>query len=158
MQETGVLSQGQEDPPESEWLPTPVFVPGESHGQRSLVGYSPWGHKELDTTERLTVLQRQEVRGAVQGSDRDPSALCVGTTYFCGCFGFIPHTGLSMKETGGHETTDGFFGVGGESNMIHRYFSFTISLPASILSLPARPHRLSFPHVFLLAWRYVSEG
>ena len=69
MQETGVLSQGQEDPPESEWLPTPVFLPGESHGQRSLVGYSPWGHKELDTTERLTVLQRQEVRGAVQGSD-----------------------------------------------------------------------------------------
>ena len=31
--------------------PTPVFLPGESHGQRSLVGYSPWGHKELDTTE-----------------------------------------------------------------------------------------------------------
>ena len=29
-----------------EWKPTPVFVPGESHGQRSLVGYSPWGHKE----------------------------------------------------------------------------------------------------------------
>ena len=29
-----------------EWLPTPVFLPGKSHGQRSLVGYSPWGHKE----------------------------------------------------------------------------------------------------------------
>ena len=33
------------------WQPTPVFLPGESHGQRSLVGYSPWGHKESDTTE-----------------------------------------------------------------------------------------------------------
>ena len=33
--------------------PTPVFLPWESHGWRSLVGYSPWGHKELDTTERL---------------------------------------------------------------------------------------------------------
>ena len=33
------------------WQPTPVVLPGESHGQRSLVGYSPWGHKELDTTE-----------------------------------------------------------------------------------------------------------
>ena len=32
---------------------TPVFLPGKSHGQKSLVGYSPWGHKELDTTERL---------------------------------------------------------------------------------------------------------
>ena len=31
--------------------PTPVFLPGESHGQRSLVGYSLWGHKESDTTE-----------------------------------------------------------------------------------------------------------
>ena len=35
------------------WQPTPVFLPGESHGQRSLVGYSPWDHKESDTTERL---------------------------------------------------------------------------------------------------------
>ena len=33
------------------WQPTPVFLPGESHGQRSLVGYSPWGHKESDTAE-----------------------------------------------------------------------------------------------------------
>ena len=33
------------------WQPTPVFLPRKSHGQRSLVGYSPWGCKELDTTE-----------------------------------------------------------------------------------------------------------
>ena len=33
------------------WQPTPVFLPGESHRQRSLAGYSPWGHKESDTTE-----------------------------------------------------------------------------------------------------------
>ena len=37
------------------WQPTPVFLPGKSHGQRSLVGCSPRGHKELDTTERLTL-------------------------------------------------------------------------------------------------------
>ena len=35
------------------WHPTPVLLPGKSHGQRSLVSCSPWGHKELDTTERL---------------------------------------------------------------------------------------------------------
>ena len=35
------------------WQSTPVFLPGESHGRRSLVGYSPWGRKESDTTERL---------------------------------------------------------------------------------------------------------
>ena len=33
------------------WQPTPVFLPGESHGQRSLVGYSPRGHKKLDMAE-----------------------------------------------------------------------------------------------------------
>ena len=35
------------------WQSTPVFLPGKSHGQRSLVGYSSWGRKESDTTERL---------------------------------------------------------------------------------------------------------
>ena len=35
-------------PRRREWLPTPVFLPGELHGQRNLVGYSLWGHKELD--------------------------------------------------------------------------------------------------------------
>ena len=38
---------------EVKWQPTPVLLPGESHGGRSLVGYSPWGHKESDRTERL---------------------------------------------------------------------------------------------------------
>ena len=38
-----------------ERLPTPVFLLGESHGQRSLEGYSPWGRKEQDTTERLSL-------------------------------------------------------------------------------------------------------
>ena len=53
MQETRVQSLGQEDPLEKGWLPTPVLS-GESHGQRSLVSYSSWGHKELDMNERLT--------------------------------------------------------------------------------------------------------
>ena len=42
-------------PGEGNGLPTPVFLPGEFHGQRSLVGYSLWGHKELDMTGRLTL-------------------------------------------------------------------------------------------------------
>ena len=36
-----------------QWQPTPVLLPGKSHGWRSLVGYSPWGRKELDMTEQL---------------------------------------------------------------------------------------------------------
>ena len=48
MQETQVQSLGWEDPLEKGWQPTPVFLPGESHGQRSLIGYSPWGREESD--------------------------------------------------------------------------------------------------------------
>ena len=40
-----------EDPWTSKWEPTPVFLPGKSHGQRSLVSYSPWGRKGSDMTE-----------------------------------------------------------------------------------------------------------
>ena len=44
--------------------PTPVFLPGKSHGQRSLAGYSPWGHKESDMTEQLNNKRREgEVGG-----------------------------------------------------------------------------------------------
>ena len=52
MQETGVQTLGQEDALEKEMAtqPTPVFLPGEFYGQRSLVGYSPWGCKESNTT------------------------------------------------------------------------------------------------------------
>jgi len=38
-----------------EWLPSPVFLPGEFHGQRNLVGYSPWGRKESDMTKTFTL-------------------------------------------------------------------------------------------------------
>ena len=53
MQETQIRSLGRENPLEK-GLPSLVLLPGESHGQRSLVGYSPWGRKESDTTERLS--------------------------------------------------------------------------------------------------------
>ena len=53
MQETWVQSLGWEDPLEKEMATTPVLLPGKSHGRKSLIGYSPWGRKELDTTEWL---------------------------------------------------------------------------------------------------------
>ena len=56
VRETWVQSLGQEDLLEKEMEPTPVFLPGKSHGRRSLVGYSPWGHKGSDMTERLHFL------------------------------------------------------------------------------------------------------
>ena len=53
MQETGVQSLGQEDLLEKEIATHSVFLPGKSHGQWSLVGYSPWNRKESDMTERF---------------------------------------------------------------------------------------------------------
>ena len=53
MQETWFDPWVRKIPWRRTWYPTPVFLPGESRGQRTLVGYSPWDRKESDTTERL---------------------------------------------------------------------------------------------------------
>ena len=53
--ETQVRSLGQKIPWKRTCPPTPVFLPGEFHGQRSLVAYNPWDHKESDTTKWLTL-------------------------------------------------------------------------------------------------------
>ena len=56
MHETQVQSLAWEDPLEKGMtLPTPVFLPGEFNEERSLVGYSSWGHKKLDTSEQPTL-------------------------------------------------------------------------------------------------------
>ena len=55
MLETWVPSLSWEDPLEKGMATRSRTLPGESHGQRSLVGCSPWGHKESDTTEQLTL-------------------------------------------------------------------------------------------------------
>ena len=61
--------------------PTAVFMPGESHGQRSLAGYSPWSCKESDTTERLTHKHTYKGKTKAQGGDgelRSPSWVMSG--------------------------------------------------------------------------------
>ena len=53
--ETRVPSPSWEDPLEKEMATHPSVLARESHGQRSLVGYSPWGRKESDTTEQINI-------------------------------------------------------------------------------------------------------
>ena len=48
--DVGLIPDSGRSPGEENGKPTPVFLPGKSHGQRSLVGYSPWGHKGVNTT------------------------------------------------------------------------------------------------------------
>ena len=50
-EEVSSITESGRFPWRRDWQPTPVFLPGESHGQRSLAGYSPYSHKELDTTK-----------------------------------------------------------------------------------------------------------
>ena len=50
----------EKTPWRKEWLPSPVLLPGESYGQRSLVDYSPWGRKELGMTKQLTCREKPE--------------------------------------------------------------------------------------------------
>ena len=51
----GLIPGSGRSPGEGKWQPIPVLLPGESHGGRSLVGYSPWGCKDSDTTERKVI-------------------------------------------------------------------------------------------------------
>ena len=53
----GLIPGSGRIPWKREWLLSPVFLPGDFHGQRSLEGYSPWCCKEWDMTERLTLPQ-----------------------------------------------------------------------------------------------------
>ena len=81
------------------WHATPVFLPEESHGQRSLVGYSPWGHQESDTTEYSTTdtcahIWMPQVPGDCQSSSLRP--WCHGDqTPIC----WIPHSALMELGT-----------------------------------------------------------
>ena len=77
MQEMWVRSLGREDPLEMEMESTPVLLPGKAHGQRSLVGYSPWGHKELDMTERLHF-----TRPLIANVINDKTGLALQFSYF----------------------------------------------------------------------------
>ena len=52
--DTGLVPGSGRPPWRRKWQPTPVFLPGKSHGQRSLAGYSPQGHKASDTAEQLS--------------------------------------------------------------------------------------------------------
>ena len=52
--DVGFYPQIRKIPWRKKWQSMLVFLPGKSHGQRRLVGYSPWGHKELNMTERLS--------------------------------------------------------------------------------------------------------
>ena len=66
---TGLIPGLGRSPGGRKWQPTPVFFPGESHGQRSLAGYSPKGHKESHMTERLSMQHSENTFYNLNSSD-----------------------------------------------------------------------------------------
>ena len=64
MQETQVQSRVRKIPWTRAWQPIPVFLPGEFHGLKSLMSYSPWGHRDSDMTEQL--LWERDIRNLEQ--------------------------------------------------------------------------------------------
>ena len=103
MRETQVQPVDQEIPWRGEWQPTLIFLPGESHGQRSLAGYSPWGGKESDTTERLshhhhldiystTLIFFRNLRGAV-------GLQCCGSSRCMAVMQLYRHTWISSLSS-----------------------------------------------------------
>ena len=59
------------------WHPTPVFLSRESHGQRSLAAYSPWGHKESDMTEQLSTAQMHQLGKIFMICCKEKNASCI---------------------------------------------------------------------------------
>ena len=71
-EEQQTRSLGGKIPWRRKWQPDPVFLPGKSHGQRSLVGYSPGGHEEPDTTEQLNTGAKELVQSITAKLDQNP--------------------------------------------------------------------------------------
>ena len=82
MWETRVQSLGRKISWRRKWQPSPVFLPGKSHGQRSLVGYSPSGRKGSDATERLHVYQLRKAATSPPIEDLQVQCACV---WICTC-------------------------------------------------------------------------
>ena len=86
-----ILEDSRRAPWSRKWKPTPVFLPGEFHAQRSLLGYSPWNHKESDTTEIRIALF--DFPGGSVGKE---------SAYNVGDLGLIPGLGRSPGEGNGN--------------------------------------------------------
>ena len=98
MQEAWIWSLGREIHWRREWLHTPVFLPGELYGERSLAGYSPWSHIESDMTEntgQVQMMTRVRIFNTWVKKMREETWICIckavsrgpsvaGTDWFCG--------------------------------------------------------------------------
>ena len=121
-----------------QWEPTPVLLPGKSHGRRSLVSWSPWGHEESDTTERLHFHFSLSCIGEGNGNPLQCSCLenprDVGAWWAAVC-------GVARV---GHDWRDLAAAVAAAAELVFRYFFFFI-FPVAFLATGNLPSLFS-PH------------
>ena len=98
----GLDSQVRKIPWSRKWQPMLIFLPGKFYGQRSLVAYCPWSHKESDRTERLVTHTHQE----------DPHALPFSSILLKKCY--------SSSEVCLDQETGSFHDLGGEMVRLHQ--------------------------------------
>ena len=80
------------------WQPTPVFLPGKSHGQRSLAGYSAWGRKESDTTKQLHFTSSLHFSFKVLPLCLGPGKLCINVSRQIWAFALFTALSLSVNH------------------------------------------------------------
>ena len=90
-------------PRRRQWQSTPVFLPGKSHGWRSLAGCNPWGHKELDTTEQFSQFSRVGIhisfrKGRIQVKVKSLSHVRLFATPWTVAYQASPSMGFSRQE------------------------------------------------------------
>ena len=156
MWETWVQSLHREDRLEKEMVPTPVFLPGKCHGWGSLVGYSPWGRKESDMTERL----HYGGLGLIPGWGRSPGeresevaqsypTLCdpmdcslPGSTVYGIFQAMAPHSSILAWRIPWTEKPGGLQSMG--SQRVGHDFTFTFSLLSILCCVGVPPSVYSF--------------
>ena len=120
------------------WQPTPVFLPGESHGQRRLAGYSPWGHKESDVTEQLTLSLFTLYNMSVLCKSRSARVYCFRRKTFLCAPTLDPHTGGNGLEHSVLSSDDHLCSSESCTNTLISPSQFKMPYPLtlSILTLP----------------------
>ena len=135
--EEGLIPGSGGFPWRRKWQPTPVFSPGKFHGQRSLAGYSPWGHKESDTTERLSEvwLKGFQPSPGTLVSSHGPEALflCSGTIDTENLLQSSSHSSALAATSSGLCLTF----LGGQLISTQLAWSWKLLEPAASHSLPA---------------------
>ena len=118
-----------------QWHPTPVLLPGKSHGQRSLVGCSPWGHWESDMTERLHFHFSLSRIGEGNGNPLQCSCLenpRDGGAWWAAIYGFA-QSQTRLKELLGHNTV--LFSVFWESHILFSTVTVPVYIPTYSLGV-----------------------